>query len=1722
MSLETFAASPDVAPDKKSYEIVAASLRSLGGALVPFQSLVTHLAAPDQQRHFAQVASASGDAGSDFWGKSNTGTDSNSCSGEKDGSDEVAVALSSFTSMSACSALVTCGLQGKSSGPVQRDNTSSVRVLMLTIGGKDEGEPMEIGIQLAPVTNTGSGRPPVSQVANQVDLQLCGDDEDCCCVLRSSRKTPQSKVASHLEMRGRLGKSHIRQLGANLGHHFVCFVAENCPTEQHTAFSSLLQAIHSQQQGLVLSCRVGNQPSPHLAVLEAASPRSAHLSYLSLAMTLQVEKGISLLGPKVPEKSQDSSIGKSSLQAFKDMAAKAIASHGKQAVRADGNEPEAGQALWTGVLNPWHVSGSVSHLQSALDKLTNRLEDMNYLSNGEKSVLVDIQQAYRQENQTPLLLQSSQQSTPQVSASLLPLTRTGSSDRSRDDASGSEGRSGLGRRNSNLPRGLLMVSKAMRCNSLPYDEVDGDYVPPVAADALPRLDVSHIDVKTVEDLSQYLQEQYEHVLETGSGMETAVQSMVTVTQHFMTAQQNAECPQKSAAEFLREKTLKSCKDLKAYYQNLPSEEDGQNKIIEFKLQILLRLEMESVCSGVDPSQQEQTADEIVELLRSLLFAADAGEVPHFLDNTVLSSYLTTLPQVLVTIYDELMQPLPAALAGFGSPGTTPSVGPLSAASLRSVGPDSALSAPPDSNQSTNSQKVKTRTSLRSHPSLTGRGKKRQIQVQTKVVAKPKADLKNKAKKERKTPKKQHKVKVDPEAKKARRNLFNTQTGAKSPAKGDKGKRSTPKKKQQHTTPKKSQGSNTIVAETPSHRQRSRLVWQQEQASKQLNMTGPPDVQVIEESPVKQIADLKSSPGRYKPARRVLRQSFYSAARDKHSRSLARALDLSSRIAGRHHRHQHLRASFGGRLSDALSSKDSHVAADDDDDILSPKRQAAAFLRAQLMKSPSPDLHSASRNTRSRTPQRLPRQQLFNDSLSLPAWSSAVSRLDFTSPVKRLSTSSSLLVAETPPRGGKQQSVLVADTPGKEEERVGQVTPVKTRSGQTTTPQKKTTRMSGRFTPKKERTGAVSQGTPPKAGAAKAVGRSTPKKGEILESPSQGTPPKGPKARGGSTPKKGETAVPPTKKGGKSPTLGERGRSVSKRLKGLSPLHSSSSSSSGSQQSSILDYISPTRKPSANQNSQKITGPAALSALTSPLRSSQRASSKGFGSSRSFSFGAADEKSPMKSVPSCSFVPSLSQPEPLLPNVGTPTKIRQEFMSPTKTPSKSILKNSPFFQGSQIGHNRTPQKSPRVTFDFDSRRSRDSRTPSPTGDGRLPTPDSMDKWRRRKRRWTGDSTKSASVSFDSSAKSSHGSLGSSSLLGKSVPEGTTTAVSNKTRVSLLCLEQTGTDDDSADRSSGVPASKKRSAAFSETGRSSPRKKRRTDSSVLSGVSEPISFSENAMDSYFSASNDDVFLASCSVSTAQFSSPTKLGTVKSGSSPQFKLKPQGLVRCKSSFTCEGSQGFEITGSNSKDSGPPSSPVFNTSPVPKHRTKDKTPSMFSNISSRDSGQLGFSDSKGKGIAKGKTMFQTKKQTGLGKALEKAAVLSTAACCYTVFESQMLGTHKEAHKSGTPGELKKDSTSRALLSPTRSASRSAQISPSAPRLTPLRVKGTPTDRKYSPSVSTTSLVQLMNSPLLMENPKRSRARLFKDNDNSDHDGSPEKPPKKRIRTMQQVQDTS
>ena len=901
------------------------------------------------------------------------------------------------------------------------------------------------------------------------------------------------------------------------------------------------------------------------------------------------------------------------------------------------------------------------------------------------------------------------------------------------------------------------------------------------------------------------------------------------------------------------------------------------------------------------------------------------------------------------------------------------------------------------------------------------------------------------------------------------------------------------------------------------------------------------------------------------------------------------------------------------MSEALKAKDKGD--EGEEELLSPRRQAAAFLRSQLMKSPSPDLRSPSQRTRSRTPQHFPQQRLFDDGLSLPAWSSAMSLLDFTSPTKQSATST-FQVAETPPRVSGPRGAPLENTPTKVDGRSskvtprksragtsGQVTPQKNRSGTTgqATPQKSRSGTTGQATPQKSRSGTTGQVTPQKSRAgttgqvtpqksrAGTTGQVTPQKtrlgtsGQVTpqntrsETAGQATPQKprpgttgqvtpqktrsrttgqftpqktrlgtagqdthqktGERTTGQVTPQKtrpgssgqvtpskadpsaqkwgegqftvergeaGRLSLRKSRPGPTTPKKGERGRGErrggSRHLKGVSPAHSSSSSSSSSQQSSILDYVSPSRRPGTGLAANRSAGANPESSTT---LSSRRSLSADLMSARSGG-GSITLGSSLAELGAANG--SGSSGWGLLPDSShtfTPTKTAQPFRSPTKTPTKPILKNSPSLKRSQSAHGaavRTPQKSPRVTFDMDPRR-RDARTPSPTGEKMVKTPDSMDKWRRRKRRWGSDSNKSPLSS--SSAEGSD----LFSQPGRSGTDVSDSAVCRNSRVSMLRLEQDSSKVEFTGEAPGLSTgflsvgSRKRSSVFSEIGdTSSPRKKHRTNSCVAGGFSKPTAFSEDAMDSYgmnasdsyFTASNDDVFLGSHE-EPVPFSSPRKKELEDEGrearrqGSPQFKGKSPsrvGLTRCKSSFAFEGSQGFEIA--TAQESGPPSSPTFSTSPARKQRTSDETRSGQCRMASRASSQTNPSTSKGKG--KGRTSSRL-------KTLPKTE------------EPQDQAFARKAAGAAGPSRVTSE-----FLTPTRSALTSSTECSS---LTPLRVKGTPTDRKYSPTVSTTSLVQLMNSPILLQDPRLPKGRLSRDGLAAGHDCSPCERPRKKPKPM-------
>ncbi|KAL8595856.1 hypothetical protein ACOMHN_012274 [Nucella lapillus] len=840
-----------MAADKKSYEIIRRSLRMVGGLLIPLHSLITYIT-PTAERH-SHAQSSDAQDGSDI----TTGT-GGAIDGKISGRDHVTILLSSFACTSVCSALVPCGRRRRSgtSGQRSTDTAATTATLIFEELDEDGRGSRNVSLKLVPITRKAPKRHQVGSL-QMVEVRT-SDHSDGACVLVTPPlgkipHHPHTPTTTHLQVRACMERAQVRRLGAHLGQHFLCFAAENATTEQRGALSSLLHTLHSRQQALILSVTLDKQTCPYLAVLEGSSSTTAHLTYLSLGMTLQVEKQMTLQPPAPPGGQGapgSSPSGGISLEEFRDRAVNAMAEHAaeKQSGKEQGVSERMscsgdgeGGGLWTGVLNPWHMVGSVPQIQSALNSLTDRLQEQTTPSGARGRLLGDLKEAYRQENQTPFLLHPSLQSTPvfPTSSSFL---RGDSVDRSTSSCgeplSAPEGRKSVKRHESILTRGRLMVMKARSMSSvcLAQDEVDGQFVSPVVRpqgegpfvmpvvrpqgegpfvmpvvrpqgdgpfvmpvtrpqgegpfvmpvakpEAGPALqpDISQADVRCADDLRHFVHQEYRRALAMDTDLTRAVHTLVTFPLQFMAAQESS-CPQRCAARFLEEKLLKPYQEHRAGMPKpAPQEDDSERvqRLKELKLQALLRLEVESMCSRADQTdqaEQQQARQQIVDLLRSLMFGLGPKSALEFISSMVLHNYLATLPELLVTIYDELMQPLPRALRRQGALQTEDEEDLSSDDTSSSLATDdAALLSIASSDLSTASPRrsSRTRSGARPLPVLPRISSQRQIEVKAPPAGKAKGGKGKKGSKGKgitdrtKTPTKQKGGKM------TRRNLFNT-------------------------------------------------------------------------------------------------------------------------------------------------------------------------------------------------------------------------------------------------------------------------------------------------------------------------------------------------------------------------------------------------------------------------------------------------------------------------------------------------------------------------------------------------------------------------------------------------------------------------------------------------------------------------------------------------------------------------------------------------------------------------------------------------------------------------------------------------------------------------------------------------------------------------------------------------------------------------------------
>ncbi|KAK1888328.1 Treslin [Dissostichus eleginoides] len=408
--------------------------------------------------------------------------------------------------------------------------------------------------------------------------------------------------------------------------------------------------------------------------------------------------------------------------------------------------------------------------------------------------------------------------------------------------------------------------------------------------------VSTITFTSEEELLSHLKSSYEKALaERDSSLLTGVQQLLFAVKTFFGTGSDLEV---KTSQIVQQHLLKTSKSIRQLYSTAA---DVDSKVIECKLQALLRLELCRLFSAKqsDSLDVDQMAEEVADMLRIISLTKDPVVVERFLGDEVLPGFLTAVPRVLADVYHSLGTQLPEALVAslpadfFSDESVTkdsvsPSASspPLSTHSLLSDGRGDRL-------QSLRNRSPGKRRSgmLTRHRSMTESSQSlRQIEIPKKTTraSKSKGCVALEKPAAPPPPQKQDTQEVT----KVRRNLFNQEIV--SPSKKAKMPRSQSvsaveglKRKRTAESEERHKLMTKKVCETPHHKQGSnRLLYRQKMGRRSV----PTEECIVEESPVKPADDLRRSPRIKKFARRHS-NVFYSSSQPR-SRNLERALSAS--------------------------------------------------------------------------------------------------------------------------------------------------------------------------------------------------------------------------------------------------------------------------------------------------------------------------------------------------------------------------------------------------------------------------------------------------------------------------------------------------------------------------------------------------------------------------------------------------------------------------------------------------------------------------------------------------------------------------------------------------------------------------------------------------------------------------------------------------------------
>ncbi|XP_051548860.1 treslin-like isoform X2 [Myxocyprinus asiaticus] len=375
-----------------------------------------------------------------------------------------------------------------------------------------------------------------------------------------------------------------------------------------------------------------------------------------------------------------------------------------------------------------------------------------------------------------------------------------------------------------------------------------------------------------------------------------VQDLVYLVKAFIKTNTDAEV---SFLDLVEKHLLKTCQSIRQLYGD---SSDVESKIRECQLQAVLRLELCRKPEQQEVEVVEQRVEDVADLFRIISRGKDAVYLSRFMQDEVLPVYLNSIPKVLADVYHSLGTQLPDALIA---------VLPPDYFSDESMAKDS-VSVSPSPLSATQShvssvgdhlEELRIRSAKKRRQNMITRHKSmseapqvlRQIEMPRKStrLTKPKLCVPVEKPAVEEPPPQKHTVQ---EVTKVRRNLFNQVTI--SPSKKSKMPRSQSvsaveglrKRKRSHVEDDVSEQHTLLtkkVTETPLHKQVSNRLLHRQRTGRR---SGESDVCIIEESPVKPVADLRRSP-RIKSLTRRHSSVFYSSSQPR-SRNLDRALSSS--------------------------------------------------------------------------------------------------------------------------------------------------------------------------------------------------------------------------------------------------------------------------------------------------------------------------------------------------------------------------------------------------------------------------------------------------------------------------------------------------------------------------------------------------------------------------------------------------------------------------------------------------------------------------------------------------------------------------------------------------------------------------------------------------------------------------------------------------------------